>query len=202
MEHELGHWEHSGGPKHRTEDTMMDLFFQYCKIWKTKHLTKGGGITAKFWHEPSNYGSVLLRFYENKTYYFWYWNFSIMHYIDQKQSEDKKNNPFKIKVFHDALVAAPPPTTYLIYLQHKNIVTLILAPPPSSYINIKIFYENNNVLTSFKWLTRFKFERSLLFCSVLQMRFNDGIDSVYFWFLPSQKPPLLLDSIQLHSCFS
>ena len=42
-----------------------------------------------------------------------------MHYIDQKQSEDKKIIPLKerlcvSKVFHDALVAAPlPPPTYL-----------------------------------------------------------------------------------------
>ena len=45
--------------------------------------------------KPSNYGSVLLRFSENKAYYFWYWNFLIMHYIDQKQSEDKKIIPLK-----------------------------------------------------------------------------------------------------------
>ena len=146
-------------------------------------------ITCTF--RTINHGSVLLWFSENKAYYFWYWNFSIMHYIDQKQSEDKKNNPFKIKVFHDALVAAPPPTTYLFIYNTKTLSHWSWLPHPAVMSILKIFYENNNVLTSFKWLTRFKFERSLLFCSVLQMRFNDDIDSVSFWFLPSQKPPPL-----------
>ena len=61
-------------------------------------LVKGGGVTdiASYAHlKSSNYGSVLLQFSENKAYYFWYLNFLIMHYIDEKQSEDKKIIPLK-----------------------------------------------------------------------------------------------------------